>query len=385
MIRTGVIGIGGFGRTHVRALRRMEEEGLAQLVAAAQPPMPEVEADIAALREQGVRVWPHWRDMLAGEELEAVTIAAPVPLHAEMTSGALAAGAHVLLEKPPVPSVAALEALAAQAESAGRLCAVDFQMLSAGSTRALKALVASGELGPVQRVTAVGLWKRLDSYYQRSPWHGRLREPNGEWTLGGPVANAMGHLLNQCLYFATPNEGFDMPVYAEAELYRAHPGIENEDTAAVRLRTAGGVVVGFYPTFCVAQQQAPWIELTAMRATVRWEYDRALHLRWSDGREEERVFGPDERIDHVKMFRNFFRAVRGEEALLCPLGAARAFTAAAVSAYEAGVPVRPVNSAYVERVPDGDSIATLIRGVADDIQRAAATAALFTQVGAPWA
>ncbi len=384
MVRAAVIGIGGFGRTHVGALRQMETEGLARLAAAAQPPLPAVEGDIARLREAGVPVYDDWQEMLAKEQPEAVTIATPVSLHYPMASAALAAGAHVLLEKPPVPAVEMLDRLVAQSEAASRLCAVDFQMLSGGTTRALKDLVVSGALGSVRRVTGIGLWKRLDSYYQGAPWHGRLRQGE-EWALAGPVANALGHVLNQCLYFAAPGAGFAQPRRIEAEMFQAHAGIENEDTAAVRVSTDAGSAVGFYVTFCAAQQQTPWIELDAEKATVRWDYDRALEIRWRDGREERRDFGADARIDHVKMFRNFFRSMAGEESLLCPMSAARAFTAAVAGAYAAGTPVRRVNADFVERVPDGDSVATLIRGVEEDIRRAAAAGALFTEAGAPWA
>lgn len=384
MVRTGVIGIGGFGRTHVSALRRMEAEGLATLAAAAQPPLPGMEQEIDGLRAAGVPVYEDWQEMLAREGLEAVTIATPVPLHFAMSAGAFAAGAHVLLEKPPLPSVEKLDHLVAQATAAGRLGAVDFQMLSGQTTRDLKALITSGALGKVRRVTGIGLWKRLDFYYQSSRWHGQLRQGD-EWALGGPVANAMGHVLNQCLYFASTEPGFAQPERIEAELYRAHPGIENEDTAAVRVHTDSGAICCFYPTFCVAKQRQPWIELEAENARVKWDYDHALEIRWADGREERRDYSEEGRIEHTKMFRNFFHTIRGEETLLCSLADTRAFTAAATGAYAAGSPVRDVDPAYIERVPDGNSVATLIRGVADDILRAAEAGALFTEAGAPWA
>ena len=172
MVRTGVIGIGGFGRTNVGALRRMEAKGLATLAAAAQPRLPGMEQEIKALRAAGVPVYEDWQEMLAREGLEAVTIATPVPLHFAMCAGALAAGAHVLLEKPPLPSVEKLDQLVAQATAAGRICAVDFQMLSGETTRDLKALITSGAIGRARRVTGIGLWKRLDVYYQSLCRHG---------------------------------------------------------------------------------------------------------------------------------------------------------------------------------------------------------------------
>jgi myo-inositol 2-dehydrogenase / D-chiro-inositol 1-dehydrogenase len=91
--RFGLIGGGRMGRTHLRALAGSTA---VEVVAVTEP----AETAAAALREQGLSVYPTADDMFAGAGLDGVLIAVPTPQHIDATRSALEAGLPVLCEKP---------------------------------------------------------------------------------------------------------------------------------------------------------------------------------------------------------------------------------------------------------------------------------------------
>ncbi|NLF18149.1 MAG: Gfo/Idh/MocA family oxidoreductase [Lentisphaerae bacterium] len=66
-----------------------------------------------------------WRDMMAGERLDVLLVASPDHLHTQPILEALAAGLHVITEKPLCLKTAEADAIVAAAERAGRVVAVD--------------------------------------------------------------------------------------------------------------------------------------------------------------------------------------------------------------------------------------------------------------------
>ncbi len=117
-LRLGLIGVGTMGRHHLRVL-----SGLADvMVVAIADPDPERRAAVAALTP--ARLYADYGELLDRERVEAVVVATPTRLHAPVTLAALAAGAHVLVEKPIAATRAEAEAMIAAARQAGRLLTV---------------------------------------------------------------------------------------------------------------------------------------------------------------------------------------------------------------------------------------------------------------------
>ena len=85
-------------------------------------------------------------------------IATPIDTHLSLATQALAAGAHVYLEKPPVPSLADHAVLEAAAAAAGRAVQIGFQARGGAGVDVLRELVASGELGEIGTVRVYGAW-----------------------------------------------------------------------------------------------------------------------------------------------------------------------------------------------------------------------------------
>lgn len=94
-LRVAAIGVGSLGRHHARNYAELTAEGRVELVGMADI-NPETTAAIAA--EYGVEGFGDWDDLL--ERVDAVSIATPTETHCEIACAFLAAGVHVLVEKP---------------------------------------------------------------------------------------------------------------------------------------------------------------------------------------------------------------------------------------------------------------------------------------------
>ena len=124
LLRLGIAGVHGHGRSHVEAA--LAGSSGVELVAVADP---RGGGDVP----RTTREYADAVDMLDAGGLDLVVLCTPIPTHADLTLRALAGGLHVLLEKPPVVSVAEHERVAKAAEGAGRAVQVGFQSLgSAG-------------------------------------------------------------------------------------------------------------------------------------------------------------------------------------------------------------------------------------------------------------
>lgn len=90
--------------------------------------------------------------LLADPAIDAVYIPLPNSLHAEWSLRALAAGKHVLCEKPLAANAREAEQLARAAETGGRLLVEAFHYRYHPLAARLRAILASGEIGQVRRI-----------------------------------------------------------------------------------------------------------------------------------------------------------------------------------------------------------------------------------------
>ncbi|WP_428261291.1 Gfo/Idh/MocA family protein [Haliangium sp.] len=143
-IRVGLIGCGYWGPKLARNFSVLEEFTLAGA------------ADIDERRLDSVRkhypvdrVTTDVDALLDADDIDAVAIATPVSTHAELALRALAAGKHVLIEKPMAHDVDACERMIAAAEDAKRVLLVDHTFLYTGAVRKIREIIDSGSLGDV--------------------------------------------------------------------------------------------------------------------------------------------------------------------------------------------------------------------------------------------
>lgn len=115
-VRCGVWGVGVWGEKHARVYGAIPEASLVGVYD--QSP----ERARATAEQYGTRAFVSPEALLA--ECEAVSVATPTVAHREATERALAAGCHVLVEKPMAVTVADCDAMIAAARRAGRVLQV---------------------------------------------------------------------------------------------------------------------------------------------------------------------------------------------------------------------------------------------------------------------
>ena len=182
-IRVGLIGYGMAVRTfHAPLIEATDGLALVALstsrpeVVRAERPQLEVEATPEAL--------------LARDDIDLIIIATPNETHAPLASAALAAGKHVVVDKPFTVTLEEGEALTRQAEQAGRVLAVFHNRRFDADFLTLAELVNDGTLGRIAH---------LESHFDRfrptvpNRWREQALPGSGLWYDLGP------HLLDQAL------------------------------------------------------------------------------------------------------------------------------------------------------------------------------------------
>ncbi|GGE12338.1 dehydrogenase [Marinithermofilum abyssi] len=187
-LRVGVIGAGGIAtQVHMPNYQQCEE---AEIVAVAD--IHEAKAQAAAEEFQIPRVYTDYREMLAHEDLDAVSVCTPNKFHAPATLAALEAGCHVLCEKPPAMTTAEAEEMRDTARRTGKLLTFGLHYRQSSEVSTLKRFVDEGELGKVyaSRVHAV----------RRRGIPGWGVFTNKELQGGGPLIDIGVHMLDTALY-----------------------------------------------------------------------------------------------------------------------------------------------------------------------------------------
>ncbi|SDL35205.1 Gfo/Idh/MocA family protein [Arthrobacter sp. ok362] len=139
-----------------------------------------------------------WRAVIARDDVHIVDICAPGLMHAEIAIAALAAGKHVLVEKPLANTLAEAEAMAAAARSAqdnGVQSMVGFNYRRVPALALARELIAEGRLGTIRHVRAAYLQDWLVD--PESPMTWRL---NKETAGSGALGDIASHAIDQVLF-----------------------------------------------------------------------------------------------------------------------------------------------------------------------------------------
>lgn len=147
-------------------------------------------------------------EMLEKERLDVVSVALPNFLHRPVTLEALAAGCHVLCEKPMAMNATEAREMIDAAARADRRLMINFSYRFTNQSRALKQQVDTGILG--------------DVYFARSVWHRRRGMPGfGGWfgqkqlAGGGALIDLGVHRLDLALWLM----GYPTPTYVLGGAY----------------------------------------------------------------------------------------------------------------------------------------------------------------------
>ncbi|MFC0624148.1 Gfo/Idh/MocA family protein [Kribbella deserti] len=372
--RIAVVGVHGYGASHVDRVARLAESGQVVFAAVADPRPDEGNPSLA-----GIPAYGDLTELLAAEDVDIVIVSTPIHTHVDLAEQALRAGADVLLEKPPAPTLSDFRRLENVVADTGQICQVGFQSMGSFAVRALVEFIDTGRLGEIEAVGGVGAWVRTQSYWQRTPWAGR-RELDGRQVLDGAVTNPFAHAVVTALRLAGAQRVEDV-VSVETELFRANP-IEADDTSVVRIRTAGGPPVVLALTLCASEVRKPSLVVRGSAGSARLSYVEDLLEITIDGSTERTSFEREDLLVNLIEHR-----ADPSVPLLSSLSSTGAFECV-VEAVRQAKPPAPIADQHVVWVRDpqapGDD-RPIVTDVEQWLGKAVDSVALFSEIGAPWA
>lgn len=245
-VRVGLIGYGLAGETFHAPLLTRDPAFQLRVIATSR-------AEAVARGGSGARVAASPEDVFADPEVDLVVIATPNETHAPLAERALAAGKHVVVDKPFTITTAEASRLIALAEKRG-LCLTVFQSRRwDGDFLTVRELVAQERLGRLYT---------FESHYDRFRPEVRARWKELDVPGGGTLFDLGAHLLDQALQL------FGMPESVLADLGRQRPGAQSTDYAHLVLRYgelrvllhSGSVVSGPWPRFVIQGDRGGYIK-----------------------------------------------------------------------------------------------------------------------------
>ena len=241
-LRVALVGCGIIGLNHARAILKHPDLVITALVDA-------VPAAATGLADQLVSEYGAERpaefaalgDALTGAEIDVVVICTPSGLHVVLAEEALAAGKHVVIEKPldvSLPRAREILALSRRAEQDGLVVSVISQHRFDPASRVVADAAHSGGFGRLTSGIASVAWWRSQEYYDSGQWR-------GTWELdgGGAVMNQGVHTVDLLVWFL----GTPVEIDARTALL-AHERVEIEDVAVATIRFESGALAVLHAT-----------------------------------------------------------------------------------------------------------------------------------------
>jgi predicted dehydrogenase len=318
-MKVTILGAGAIAHAHADALNALAHHaGLEEVELAGVVDVDPVRAEEFATKHGATFHGTDLQAALDAGVADVVHVCTPPSLHLDQARTALAAGAHVVVEKPAVLSLAEIDALAAaEAASTGTVTQIVQHRFGPGAVR-LRRMLADGELGRPLVATCDTMWFRPPAYFD-VPWRGRFDTEGG-----GPT---MGHGIHQ----------FDLllSVLGEWTEVRAMAGrlarhVDTEDVSMAMVRFADGAMASITNSL-LSPREASELRFDTERATVelahlygyddnRWRVTPAVGHedvadRWAELAAADAVDAVDEgRSGHLGQLVPTYRALVAGEA-----------------------------------------------------------------------
>ena len=248
----GLIGAGCIGQLRAQALAKVPGAKLIAVTDIDQQRAARVAAPIRA------RVCNEVAEMLDLAHVEAVIVSTPPQFHEETTVSALAAGKHVLCEKPLSNSLDSCHRMVEAAQKNGKILTTGFNHRYFPAIRFLKRNLADGIIGKLDHVRAFAGHEGLSQF--RAPW-----EYDKDIIGGGAMMDVGIHLIDLREVFGiTTNRVWRLP--------------GSEDNGFALLRSANGTVATLHATWAEWKGYRFYLEAYGDKGMVRAYYAPMMNL-----------------------------------------------------------------------------------------------------------
>jgi predicted dehydrogenase len=270
-LRVIQVGLGLWGRSWAELVARGSGLALAAVVDA-RPAAREWAAETL-----GVPAFRSLGRALSAVDADAVLVVSPPSTHRALAEESLAAGRHVLVEKPLALTLADADAIADAARRAGvhAMAAQNYRFRR--QSRALQGLVAGGTLGKLLGIRVACRRDLRDAWISPRDWRGQMQHP---------------YLLDMAVHHVDllrAITGREI-VEADARAWRVPDGpFRHEPTVDALLTLDDGTPVAYEGTWATPAVQTSWNgdwELVGTRARATWTGGVGDALRGTVGVEE---------------------------------------------------------------------------------------------------
>ena len=268
----GIVGLGQISAPHLAGY--MAAADRIEVVAVCDTDAERARSVAAAV---GARAYTDMHELFADDRVVSVDLTLPHHVHFSAASAALAAGKHVLVEKPMAPTAVECRALIEQARAAGLSLGVAENTPFVTAYQAVERLVRAGVIGEPRLVRTLISGSEVSRLSDTSLWKGRL-----DGSGGGTIMDAGPHsfyLLRWLVGDLATVRGFHHQLVPESQV---------DDHAVVAGRFRANALFTTEYTFTA---EIPWgerLELYGSEGSIivdQLSQTPALHYR---GRDDER-------------------------------------------------------------------------------------------------
>lgn len=294
-IRTGIIGSGMMGPIHTEALRRL---GYVDVVALGEA--NEILAKTKAAALHIPKGYGDYRDLIADPEIDVIHNCTPNAVHFEVSKAILAAGKHVVSEKPLAMTSKESRELVALAAKAGVANAIHFNYRNYPLVQQMRAMVKAGDLGKLFLLHGSYLqdWLILETDYnwRVDPKHGgdsrAVADIGSHWfdtvqfITDDPVVEVMADLTTIHKTRKQPKKTVETFAgkLAGAADYTDVP-VSTEDCATILFRTRSGAPGSLVVSQVSAgRKNRLYLELDYQKGALEWDQEEPNTL-WIGRRE----------------------------------------------------------------------------------------------------
>ncbi|MGW0434393.1 Gfo/Idh/MocA family protein [Micromonospora sp. NPDC003197] len=228
-----------------------------------------------------------WRDLVGRDDIDVVDVCTPGDSHAEIAIAALAAGKHVLCEKPLANSVdeaRAMAAAATTAQAAGVRSMCGFNYRRVPAVTMMRDLVAAGRLGVIRHVRAAYLQDWIVDPQYPLVW--RLQKDRAG---SGALGDIGAHIID-LTQFVTGQRITGVSAITETFIKeRPLPdmvttGLVTVDDAAVFVARLDGGALATYEAsrFATGRKNALRVEINGSLGSLVFDLERLNELEFHD-------------------------------------------------------------------------------------------------------
>lgn len=315
-VRCGIIGTGGMGTGHAKAIQAIEETVLTAVC--------DVDREVCDKTAETYTVpgFTEYQDLIDSGLADAVIIATPHYFHPPIGIAAMKKGIHVLSEKPVAVTVSAADEMNRVAEETGVKFAVMYQNRSLPIYRAARKLIEEGRLGEIYRTCLIEPNYRSQAYYNSAGWRATWK---GEG--GGVLINQAPHGIDIFTWIG------GLPSRVTSKTGTRRHTIEVEDEASALLEYGNGAV-GFYHTSVNEYPGGSLMEFCGEKGKISirdgklrfWsleipvqQFTVGAEEMWGSPKAQEGEVPLEEReAGHAAIIKNLARAILYDEPLLSP-------------------------------------------------------------------